>query len=69
MKNNTIKNNLADIRKKQGLTQEELADKLGISRQSIIAIEKGDCSPSLCHAFKIAKFFNMKVEEIFEYLA
>jgi putative transcriptional regulator len=68
MKNPTIKNNLASIRKEKGLTQEELADKLGISRQSIIAIEKGDCSPSLCHAFKIARFFDMKVEEIFEYL-
>lgn len=61
-----LKNKLAEIRKGQGLTQEDLADKLGISRQSIIAIEKGDCSPSLCHAFKIARFFNKKVDEIFQ---
>jgi len=49
------------------LSQEELAKKLGVTRQTIIAIEKGKYDPSLKLAFKIAKFFNVKIEDIFIY--
>ena len=49
------------------LTQEMLAEKLGITRQTIIAIEKGRYDPSLELAFKIAKFFDTKIEDIFIY--
>lgn len=49
------------------LTQEDLARKLDISRQTVIAIEKDKYDPSLSLAFKIAKFFEMKIEDIFLY--
>jgi len=49
------------------LTQEELAKKLGVTRQTIIAIEKGKYDPSLELAFKIARFFKVKIEDIFIY--
>ena len=49
------------------LTQEELAKKLGVTRQTIIAIEKGKYDPSLELAFRIAKFFGVKIEDIFIY--
>lgn len=61
-----LKNKLPQLRKGKGITQKQLAEELGLTRQSIISIEKGDCTPSLCHALKIAHYFNMKVEEIFE---
>ncbi len=49
------------------LTQEELARKLGVTRQTIIAIEKEKYDPSLVLAFKIAKFFEVQIEDIFIY--
>jgi len=49
------------------MTQEELADKAGVTRQTIIAIEKNKYVPSLELAFKIAKVFNETIEKIFEY--
>lgn len=51
----------------KGLTQEDLARALGVTRQTIIAIEKGKYNPSLELAFKIAKFFKVKVEDVFIY--
>ena len=48
------------------MTQEELAGVLGIKRQTVIAIEKGNYSPSVLLALRIAKFFNVKVEDIFK---
>lgn len=47
------------------LTQEQLARELGVTRQTIIAIEKGKYDPSLELAFRIARFFEVKVEDIF----
>ena len=47
------------------LTQEALANELGIARQTVIAIEKGKFNPSLELAFKISKFFNTTIEEVF----
>ena len=48
------------------LTQEALADRLGVTRQTILAIEKGKYSPSLELAFKIAEVFDVKIEDIFQ---
>ncbi len=62
-----IKNKLKALRTELNFTQEELADGLGISRQSVIAIEKGRYSPSLKLAFRIANFFNCNIEDIFFY--
>lgn len=53
-------------RTKAGITQEELAEKVGVSRQTIIAIEKGNYTPSVLLAMKIAKAFKKTVEEVFE---
>ncbi|EAC6873513.1 transcriptional regulator [Listeria monocytogenes] len=53
------------IREKKGVTQNELAHSLDVSRQTIHAIEKGKYNPSLELSLKIAKFFDLPVEEIF----
>lgn len=62
-----MKNRLEQLRKAKGLSQEELGNILEVSRQTIISLEKGKYNPSLELAFKIAEFFNMKIEEIFIY--
>jgi putative transcriptional regulator len=62
-----MKNRLRELREAKGLTQEELAKALGVTRQTIIAIEKGKYDPSLRLAFKIARFFGVKIEDIFIY--
>ncbi|CAB3290196.1 Transcriptional regulator, XRE family [Methanocaldococcus lauensis] len=62
-----MKNKLKYYRVLHNLTQEDLAKRLGVSRQTIIAIEKGKYCPSLKLAFKIAKFFGVKIEDIFIY--
>ena len=49
------------------MTQQQLADKVGVTRQTIVAIEKGNYSPSLELAFKIAIAFNKPLEEVFSY--
>jgi putative transcriptional regulator len=49
------------------MTQQQLADKVGVTRQTIIAIEAGNYSPSLTLAFRIARTFGVRVEEVFEY--
>lgn len=61
----SIINNLRDIRKKHELSQEELANKLGISRQSIISLEQGKSMPSLPLAMSLCRFFDSSIEEIF----
>ncbi len=62
-----MKNRLEEIRKQNGLTQEELAEKLEVSRQTISSLESGRYNPSILLAFKIAKMFNLSIEEIFIY--
>ena len=62
-----MKNRLRELREELGITQEELARALGVTRQTIIAIEKGRYDLSLRLAFKIARFFNTAIEEIFIY--
>jgi putative transcriptional regulator len=61
----TVQNNVYDIRNKIGITQEDLAGKVDVSRQTIIAIEKGSYAPSVLLAIKIAKFFKRQVEDMF----
>jgi len=64
-----IKNSLRDHRERHELTQEKLAMRLGITRQTVIAMEKENYNPSLELAFKIARLFDAKIEEIFRYEA
>lgn len=58
-------NVLADRRAEQGWSQQHLADVLGVSRQTIISIEKGRFDPSLPLAFRIASAFNCAIEDLF----
>lgn len=62
-----VKNRLEEIRKKHGIKQEELAAILEVSRQTIGSLENGRYNPSITLAFKIAKYFNMSIEDIFIY--
>lgn len=62
-----LKNHLDELRKLNGLTQEEFAKELRVSRQTISAIENGKYNPSLDLAFEIAIYFNKKIEEVFTY--
>ncbi|KAA9247640.1 helix-turn-helix transcriptional regulator [Streptococcus anginosus] len=62
-----MKNRLEEIRKSRGITQEELANILEVSRQTIGSLENGRYNPSIILAFKIAKFFNLTIEDIFIY--
>lgn len=61
----TIGNRVGDLRQRAQATQEELANAVGVSRQTIIAVEKGSYIPSLLLAFKVATFFKKSVEEVF----
>ena len=60
-----IQNNIKVLRAKNNMTQEELADAVGVTRQTILAIEKNKYAPSLSLAFKIAKVFKTGIENIF----
>ncbi len=63
-----IRNNIRTLRfNHDEMTQQELADKVGVTRQTIIAIEKGQYSPSLELAFRIALVFNAPLEEVFTF--
>ena len=61
-----VTNSIRKIRKQKGLTQEKIADKIGVTRQTIIALEKGNYTPSVMLALKISKYFKMKVEDLFK---
>lgn len=62
-----MKNRLEEIRKENGITQEDLARAVEVSRQTIGSLENGRYNPSIILAFKIARFFNLTIEEIFIY--
>ena len=62
-----MKNKLKVYRAMHDLTQEALADKLRVTRQTILAIEKEKYDPSLELAFKIAELFKVKIEDVFQY--
>ena len=61
-----ISNEVNKLRTDKDVTQEKLAEMLQVSRQTIIAIEKGNYTPSILLALKISKFFNLPVEKIFK---
>ena len=61
----TVSNKINSYRTKSGLTQEELATAVGVTRQTIISIEKGNYTPSVALALKFAAVFKVKVEDIF----
>lgn len=60
-----MENHIKDLRKTKQLTQEELSQLVGVSRQSIVAIETGKYNPSLELAFKIARQFDCTIEDVF----
>lgn len=62
-----MKNRLEKIRREHGLKQEELADILEVSRQTIGSLENGRYNPSIILAFKIARYFHRNIEDIFIY--
>ena len=61
-----ISNKVYTLRTQKGFTQEEFAEKVGITRQTVISIEKGNYTPSVHLAIKIASVFKLSVEEIFK---
>lgn len=60
-----MRNRLEVLRKRMGITQEMLADSLGVSRQTIGSLESGRYNPSILLAFKIARFFDVNIEDVF----
>lgn len=62
-----MKNRLEELRKQRGLKQEELANALEVSRQTIGSLENGRYNPSILLAFKIARYFGLNVEDVFIY--
>lgn len=60
-----VKNIVYELRTKAGVTQETFAEAIGVTRQTVIAIEKGNYTPSVMLALKIARFFKKNVEDIF----
>ena len=62
-----MKNRLEEIRKQRGIRQEDLAAALEVSRQTIGSLENGRYNPSIVLAFKLARFFDMTIEDIFIY--
>lgn len=61
----TIQNSIKEMRTKKDVTQERLAEVVGVSRQTIVAIEKGNYVPSLLLAINLARFFGVSVEKLF----
>ena len=62
-----MKNRLEELRKSRGIKQEELAAALEVSRQTIGSLENGRYNPSILLTFKIARFFDVSIEEVFIY--
>jgi putative transcriptional regulator len=68
MAKNDLKNQIRRLRfENSEMTQQQLADKAGVTRQTIIAIEAGKYSPSLTLAFRIARTFGLPIEDVFQY--
>jgi len=62
-----MKNKLEELREVHGFTQQDLADRLEVSRQTIISLEQGRYNPSIMLAFRAARLFKLSIEEIFIY--
>ena len=67
-RNDSIANKVYEYRVLARLSQQELAEKVGVSKQTIFVMEKGNYLPSLLLAYRIAKFFQVDISEIFEYV-
>ena len=61
-----MKNRLEALRKEKGVRQEDLAQALGVSRQTVISLEKGKYNPSLSLAFRLSRYFGIPIEAIFD---
>ena len=62
-----LRNTIRELRAQTGMTQQELADAIGVTRQTVIAIELDKYSPSLETAFRIARVFGVPLEQVFQY--
>ncbi len=62
----TIENRIQELRSDLGLTQQELADSLDVTRATVLALEKGSYNPSLELSFRISRFFKIGIEQIFK---
>jgi len=62
-----LQNKVKELREKAGLTQKELGELVGVSRQAVIAVETGRFDPSLWLAHDLAKFFGISIEELFDF--
>jgi putative transcriptional regulator len=62
-----IENKIKQLREQNGYTQQDLAEKVTVSRQTIISLESGRYNPSIILAYKIAKVFNLTIEDVFEF--
>ena len=62
-----MKNRISELRKARSMTQQDLADLLGVTRQTIISLEGGRYNPSITLAFKLARAFDLHIEDIFIY--
>ena len=60
-----VKNHLAELRNKKGWSQADLAERLGVSRQTVNSLERGKYDPSLPLAFRISRLFGLAIEQIF----
>lgn len=68
IKKGSLKNQLVVLRAEKGWTQKEVADQVGVSRQTIISLEANRYTPSLSLAFEIANLFGKRVDEVFQYV-
>ena len=62
-----MKNRISELRKARSMTQQDLADLLGVTRQTIISLEGGRYNPSITLAFRLARAFDLHIEDIFIY--
>lgn len=62
-----MKTRIQELRKAKKITQEELGQSVGVSRQTIISIENGKYTASLVLAYKIARYFGLKIEDVFDF--
>lgn len=62
-----IRNQIRELRATREMTQQDLADRIGVTRQTVIAIEQDKYSPSLETAFKVARIFGVPLEQCFQY--
>ena len=62
-----MKSRVRELREATGLTQKELGEKVGVSRQAVNAIETGKFDPSIWLAYDLANYFDMRIEELFNF--